>query len=742
MADRIALVGVGGVGHHGVQAEERRDGQPFRVDLTLMVDTETAGRSDELSQSVDYAAVAADVVAVIEGEPVNLIETLAARIAAAVLRNPAVASVDITVHKPEAPVGVPFTDVNVSISRDRAWFERWSQQPEEATPAVEPAVEEAVDPLPVVSAEPVDPLPVEAAEPVDPLPVEAAEPVDPPPAASESAAQLADLEPELGDPDPLLADGLGVAPAMAPGLPVPDPLSAPAIEAEADEQSSFPQAPSDSVAPDAPSAAFAAPVPDALSAPPGPSEPSALSEPQGVPALDPPNPGPSPDSVDLDAPAPAPVDVVLGLGGNIGDVRATLHSAIAAFAESGQVEVVGVAPLARTAAVLQPDAVAQPDYLNTVVLLRSASSPRALLALAQRIEHDHGRTREQRWGERTLDIDLICYGDLTVSEPDLTLPHPRASERAFLLVPWAHLDPEASLPGLGGGPVALLGETAPDREGVRWLALDWYDPSHYQVEPESEPELVSDDSPELSNSAAAQAVLAESAAVESAGQAPPEWGGPVPATAERGLPGVDEVIPDATVFPVPPPDVQRGQNLPQEASLPSSWGPPVAEVVAAAGPSEGDPASQHWEPVPQEPSAPQSTTFQAPQNATDQPEWAHRLDGASGTATEQGAAVPEAASPDPGSTSEGAQERSPWAPPPLPDVPGSDPAPSAHPSTDGAGAALPAGAEPDSENPSATAEPGADAAVPGTDEPERAWEQENSDHDRFKPRWAPIQRDE
>ncbi|MCL2595076.1 MAG: 2-amino-4-hydroxy-6-hydroxymethyldihydropteridine diphosphokinase, partial [Promicromonosporaceae bacterium] len=73
----------------------------------------------------------------------------------------------------------------------------------------------------------------------------------------------------------------------------------------------------------------------------------------------------------------------------------------------------------------------------------------------------------------TLDIDLICYDSLVASAPDLTLPHPRAAERAFVLVPWAQMDPTAELPGLGGGPIAALAATAPDADGIRWLALDW-----------------------------------------------------------------------------------------------------------------------------------------------------------------------------------------------------------------------------------------------------------------------------
>lgn len=119
MTDRIELRGLRGFGYHGVLARERRDGQQFVVDVTLAVDTRPAGAGDELARTVNYAEVAAAAVAILEGPPVNLIETLAERIAAACLRHDLVASVQVTVHKPQAPVGVPFDDVAVVIDRHR-----------------------------------------------------------------------------------------------------------------------------------------------------------------------------------------------------------------------------------------------------------------------------------------------------------------------------------------------------------------------------------------------------------------------------------------------------------------------------------------------------------------------------------------------------------------------------------------------------------------------------------------------
>jgi dihydroneopterin aldolase len=117
--DTIVLRGLRGYGRHGVLPSERSLGQPFVVDLALAVDTRVAGATDDLGQTADYAALARAALAVVEGEPVALIETLAQRIAEAVLDHPHVQAVDVTVHKPSAPVSVPFDDIAVTIRRTR-----------------------------------------------------------------------------------------------------------------------------------------------------------------------------------------------------------------------------------------------------------------------------------------------------------------------------------------------------------------------------------------------------------------------------------------------------------------------------------------------------------------------------------------------------------------------------------------------------------------------------------------------
>ena len=331
--DRIALTGIGATGHHGVHQFERDEGQPFLADVVLHLDTRRAAAGDDLTRTIDYGVVARRVHAVLAGEPVALIETVAERIAATVLADPGVHTVDVTVHKPQAPVEVPFEDVSVSIRRDRTRL-----------PAAEPYRE------------------------------------------AEATIGLAPEEPAVAAPD----DG-------------------DIVEGEI--------------------------VLDQLDERPG-----------------------------------APVDVVLAIGGNLGPVAETLRTAVHELTQVSGLEVTAVSPLARTAAVGGPD---QPDYLNAVVLARTTLAPREVLRVCQGIENAHGRERSVRWGPRTLDIDVIVYGSVLAVTDDLELPHPRAHQRAFVLQPWAQADPEAVLPGLGGGPVAVLAETAPDRDGVRWLALDW-----------------------------------------------------------------------------------------------------------------------------------------------------------------------------------------------------------------------------------------------------------------------------
>lgn len=158
---------------------------------------------------------------------------------------------------------------------------------------------------------------------------------------------------------------------------------------------------------------------------------------------------------------------VLSLGSNLGDRFATLRAAVAALAATPGVDLVAVSPGYETVPVGGPP---QPDYLNAVVLLDTALTARALLIRAQQVENAYGRQRGQRWGPRTLDVDVIALGDLILVEedpPPLVLPHPRAHERAFVLAPWLQVDPAAVLPGRGCV-AELLGRLRPAQlAGVR-----------------------------------------------------------------------------------------------------------------------------------------------------------------------------------------------------------------------------------------------------------------------------------
>lgn len=292
--DLIRLTGVRARGFHGVLEHERRDGQDFVVDVVMAVDLTRAGESDELAHTVHYGEVAADVVEVVEGEPRDLIETVAHEIAGVVLRRPLVEAVEVTVHKPQAPVGVPFGDVEVVVRRTRD--------------------------VPVV------------------------------------VALGANLHQE------------------------------------------------DGTAPDAT-------VREAV---------RRLHRLRGLRALRVSRPYAS---------APVGGELVAG----------------------------------------------QPDYVNAVAVARTSLTPATLLRRLHEVEADLGRVRETRWGARTLDLDLVQYGnpedgsDVRSDDPELQLPHPRAHERAFVLLPWLEVDPGASLRvGETVRPVRDLIPALPD-QGVRPL---------------------------------------------------------------------------------------------------------------------------------------------------------------------------------------------------------------------------------------------------------------------------------
>lgn len=152
---------------------------------------------------------------------------------------------------------------------------------------------------------------------------------------------------------------------------------------------------------------------------------------------------------------------VVALGANLGDREATLRRAALDLAAHPRLTLTRASPIVRSKPVGGPPG--QDDYLNAVVQVETELSPFGLLEACQQIEQRHHRTRTQQWGPRTLDLDIIVYGDLRLDEPDLTVPHPRAATRAFVLVPWALMDPGAVL---DGRPVAELARHARDLGGL------------------------------------------------------------------------------------------------------------------------------------------------------------------------------------------------------------------------------------------------------------------------------------
>lgn len=270
--DRVAVTGIRARGTHGVLAAEKRDGQEFSCDVVMHVPVARAGRTDDLADAVDYSVVAKQAHDILAGPSLDLVEAVAERIAAAVMADERLLAVDVIVHKPQAPVGVPFGDVTVQVRRTR-------------------------------------------------------------------------------------------------------------------------------------------------------------------------------DDVRLDAPPAQPVRAVLALGSNLGDPAATLASAVTGLAGTAGVDVVATSPVVDSAPVGGPE---QGRYLNAVVLVDTTLSARALLHACQDVESDHHRTRLLRWGPRTLDVDVVSYGEVHAHTQDLTVPHPRAALRRFVLLPWALVAPEATLPDLGG----------------------------------------------------------------------------------------------------------------------------------------------------------------------------------------------------------------------------------------------------------------------------------------------------
>ncbi|MDX3527466.1 2-amino-4-hydroxy-6-hydroxymethyldihydropteridine diphosphokinase [Streptomyces sp. ID05-39B] len=157
-----------------------------------------------------------------------------------------------------------------------------------------------------------------------------------------------------------------------------------------------------------------------------------------------------------------PKRAVISIGSNLGNRLETLQGAIDALEDTPGVRIKAVSPVYET----EPWGVepgSQPSYFNAVVVLKTTLPPSSLLERAHAVEEAFHRVRDERWGARTLDVDIVAYADVVSDDPSLTLPHPRAHERAFVLAPWHDVEPGAQVPGRG--PVAELLDTV-SREGV------------------------------------------------------------------------------------------------------------------------------------------------------------------------------------------------------------------------------------------------------------------------------------
>lgn len=151
-----------------------------------------------------------------------------------------------------------------------------------------------------------------------------------------------------------------------------------------------------------------------------------------------------------DPPSDHPVGAVVALGANLGARADTLAAAVSALRRLPLTTDVRVStPIETVAVTLSGEDDSAPRYLNAVALLRTRLAPTTLLRELHRIEAEHGRVRRERWGDRTLDLDLIAYDDARIDDESLTVPHPRAHEREFVLGPWLEIDPDAEIPGRG-----------------------------------------------------------------------------------------------------------------------------------------------------------------------------------------------------------------------------------------------------------------------------------------------------
>lgn len=351
--DSIQLSGIRAEGTHGVLEDEHSNPQPFVVDVVMQVDTRLAASTDNITDTVDYGQIANRIVHIIEGKHVDLIETLAQRIANAILQSHAVQQVTVTVHKPQAPITVPFDDVSVTITRAQ------EIEPELLSDQTEPSIASRVSSL----------------------------------AHDQQYVASQSTQRSLSE------------------------HTSRTSHAEYDHHAEYAEYGND-----------------------GNAEPTMHH-------------------------------AVIALGGNIGNVEQTLRSAIVSIDSIPGNQISGISPLYRTQPWGMPDGT--PEFYNAVVQLDTMLDARTLLHTLQTIEATFGRRRDKHWSNRTLDLDVIDFDHTTSSDPMLSLPHPRAWQRAFVLAPWLALDPDAQLVGAHGGAVSELLPNTPDAHAVTLVSQSW-----------------------------------------------------------------------------------------------------------------------------------------------------------------------------------------------------------------------------------------------------------------------------
>lgn len=464
--DTITLTGVHANGTHGVLAFEHERPQTFVVDVTLHLDLAAAGQSDDLNDTIDYGRVAKDIVAVIEGPHVDLIERLAQRIADKILADaPAVASIDVTVHKPHAPIVVAFADVSVSISRVRAADNGRTAEEHaihnavvalggnvgEVESTLRAAVRE-IDALPGTQVTGISPLYRTAAWGMaDGTPdfLNAVVELETTMGSHELLAALQNIEANHGrirenhwDSRPLdldIIDFDGITSAD-PDLALPHPRA---------WQRAFVLAPWLALNPNAKLAgAHEGPVADLLAAA---SDRNAVQLESEDWMLG----GHAVKQKSASESAPVSRKAIISLDSTSQDVERLFRETIVSIDSVPGNQVQGISPLYHVSHFDGPDA------MSAVIQIETKLPPADLIAVLGSIESVH---------DLAVDLDLVDMEGVTSDEPNCSIPWPSARNHASVLAPWLDMDPNASL---GGDPVAFLLAMAPDAGQVGLLSDNW-----------------------------------------------------------------------------------------------------------------------------------------------------------------------------------------------------------------------------------------------------------------------------